>query len=45
MPVAAALIGNGCIQGRIMPKLTDDELQKLHNSADALKKVIAQMQI
>ena len=40
-----ALIGNGCIQGRIMPKLTDDELQKLHNSADALKKVIAQMQI
>ncbi len=45
MPVAAGADRQRLHSGRIMPKLTDDELQKLHNSADALKKVIAQMQI
>ena len=40
-----ALIGNGCVQGRINPKLTDEEMEKLYNSAKALKKVIAQLDI
>ena len=38
-----ALIGNGIVRGRITPVLTDEELAKLHYSADALKKVISQM--
>ena len=40
-----ALIGNGVVRGRITPVLTDEELAKLHYSADALKKVISQMAI
>lgn len=40
-----ALIGNGIVRGRITPVLTDEELAKLHYSADALKKVISQMAI
>ena len=40
-----ALIGNGIVRGRITPVLTDEELAKLHYSADALKEVIGQMAI
>ena len=40
-----ALIGNGVVRGRITPVLTDEELAKLHYSADALKKVLSQMAI
>lgn len=40
-----ALIGNGIVRGRITPVLTDEELAKLHYSADALKKVLSQMAI
>ena len=39
------LLGNGQIQGRIMPRLTEEEIEKLHHSGDALKKVIAQLDI
>ena len=39
------LLGNGKVQGRILPKLTDEELQKLHTSANALKNVISQLTI
>ena len=40
-----ALIGNGSVRGRITPVLTDEELEKLHYSADSLKKVLAQLDI
>ena len=40
-----ALIGNGIVRGRITPVLTDEEVAKLHYSADALKKVLSQMTI
>lgn len=39
------LLGNGKVQGRITPRLTDEELEKLHHSADALKSVIAQIDL
>ena len=39
------LLGNGKVQGRITPRLTDEELEKLHHSADALKAVIAQIDL
>lgn len=39
------LLGNGQVQGRITPRLTDEELEKLHHSADALKSVIAQIDL
>ena len=39
------LLGNGQVQGRITPRLTDEELEKLHHSADALKAVIAQIDL
>lgn len=39
------LLGNGRVQGRILPKLTDEELGKLHASGEALKKVIAQVNL
>ena len=39
------LLGNGQVQGRITPNLTDEELAKLHHSADALKAVIAQIDL
>lgn len=35
-----ALIGNGIVRGRITPVLTDEELAKLHYSADALLSLI-----
>ena len=40
-----ALIGNGLVRGHITPVLTDEELEKLHYSADSLKKVLAQLDI
>ena len=39
------LLGNGKVQGRITLRLTDEELEKLHHSADALKAVIAQIDL
>jgi len=39
------LIGSGRVQGHILPKLTDEEIAKLKLSGDALKKVIAQVNI
>ena len=39
------LIADGEIRGRILPKLTDVELEKLHASANALKSVIATLDI
>lgn len=38
------LVGNGKIQGRITPRLTDEEVEKLHISANALKSVIKQVE-
>lgn len=38
------LVGNGKVQGRITPKLTDEEIAKLHISANALKSVINQVE-
>ena len=39
------LLGNGQVQGRIMPSLTEEEMEKLHKSGEALKDVIAQLDI
>jgi len=33
------------VQGRIMPSLTEEEMEKLHKSGEALKDVIAQLDI
>lgn len=38
-------IGSGNIQGRILPKLTDEEVEKLRYSGQALRKVIEQLDI
>lgn len=45
VPVPADAAGNGKVQGRITPRLTDEELEKLRHSADALKAVIAQIDL
>ena len=37
------LLGNNKVQGRILPKLTDEEMEKLHISANALKSIINQI--
>lgn len=42
MPV---LVGNGKVQGRIVPYLTDDEYAKMLHSGNSLKEVIAQLDI
>jgi L-lactate dehydrogenase len=39
------MIGDGEIRGRILPNLTESETEKLHISANALKKVIASLDI
>ena len=39
------LIGDGCVQGRILPTLTEKELGQLHASAEALKNVLNQVKI
>jgi len=39
------LLGSGKVQGRIMPRLTEDEMEKLARSGKALKDVIAQLDI
>lgn len=39
------IVGPNGICGRILPELTDEELAKLHNSANMLKSVIAQIEI
>ena len=38
------LVDRNGVRGKIMNKLTDEEIQKLHVSADKLKSVIAQIQ-
>ena len=40
-----ALVDRTGIRGKIINKLTDQEIEKLHNSADKLKSVIAQIKI
>ena len=39
------MLSDGEIQGRVLPKLTDDELKKLQFSGESLKKVIEQLSI
>ena len=39
------MLGNGQVQGRIMPRLTDEEMEKLHYSGNALKTVISQLNL
>jgi len=39
------LVGNGAVQGHIMPKLAPDEVEKLLKSGAALKKVIADLKL
>ena len=39
------MLGNGQVQGRIMPRLTDEEMEKLHYSGNALKNVISQLNL
>ena len=39
------LIGNGCVQGHIMPRLLPDEAEKLMTSAAALKSVIKELSL
>lgn len=39
------LIGDGKIAGRLLPHMTQEEIEKLHHSADVLKGVIAQLDI
>ena len=40
-----ALVGPNGIQGKLEMKLTDEEVEKLKASADALKAVIAQIEL
>lgn len=40
-----ALVDRNGIRGKIINKLTDQEIEKLHNSADKLKSVLAQIKI
>ena len=39
------MLGNGQVQGRIMPRLTDEEMEKLHYSGNALKTVLSQLNL
>jgi L-lactate dehydrogenase len=39
------LIGDGCVQGRILPTLTEKEMEQLHASAAALKNILNQVKI
>ena len=39
------LIGNGAVQGHVMPNLTDGEVEKLLKSGNALKSVIAKLDL
>ena len=39
------LVGNGAVQGHIMPKLAPDEVEKLLKSGNALKSVIANLKL
>ena len=40
-----ALVDRNGVRGKILNKLTDEEIQKLHNSADKLKSVLAQINL
>ena len=40
-----AMVGHGGVNGKILSPLTDYEISRLHNSADKLKEVIAQLKI
>jgi L-lactate dehydrogenase len=39
------LVGDGHVQGRILPTLTEKEMEQLHTSANALKNIISQVTI
>ena len=39
------LLGNGKVQGRILPRLTEEETEKLVHSGNAIKDIIAQLDI
>ena len=39
------LVDRSGVRGKIRNKLTEEEIQKLHNSANKLKDVIAQIEI
>jgi len=39
------LIGDGRVQGRILPTLTEKEMEQLHTSANALKNILNQVKI
>lgn len=39
------VIGSNGVHAKVNPKLTDEEIVKLHNSADVLKKIIADLDI
>lgn len=39
------IVGRGGICGKINPTLTEEEVDKLHNSADVLKSIIAQLDL
>lgn len=39
------VIGKNGVHAKVNPKLTDEEIVKLHNSADVLKKIIADLDI
>ena len=39
------MVGHGKVQGRILPRLTEEEQQKLLHSGNSLKEVIAQLDI
>ena len=38
-------VGPGGVKGRVLPNLTEDELERLHNSAKVLKQIISGIQI
>ncbi|MBE5790956.1 MAG: L-lactate dehydrogenase [Clostridia bacterium] len=38
-------VGHGGVKGRVLPDLTDEELERLHNSANVLKEVISGLEI
>ena len=39
------LLGGGRVQGRILPTLTEKEMEQLHTSANALKNILDQVKI
>jgi L-lactate dehydrogenase len=40
-----SVIGRGGVNGKLLAPITDEEIAKLHNSADKLKEIINQLKI